>query len=55
MLGSATTADDCILLKSVAGGGGVRISLPEMLKEANHRGKKEQSRDVCACVLGLAK
>lgn len=43
MLGSTTPAGDCMLLKSVAGGGGVRVSLPEMLKEATHRGKKSRA------------
>lgn len=49
MLGSATTADECVLLKNTTGAGGVGISLPEMQKEANLGGIKEGSQDVCAC------
>lgn len=51
-LGSTTEANDCILLKSTAGGGGVGISLPEMLKEANLGEKRAEPRSL-ACHPGL--
>lgn len=49
VLGSTTSVDDCILLKSTAGGGGVGISPPEMLKEAN-LGEKKRVEPRCLCV-----
>ena len=54
MLGSATPANDWILLKSTAGGGGVGISCPEMLKEVNLGGGWGRTEPRHLCVLSWA-